>query len=134
MNINTSNGTIMTSIHMIWNLINKEASEISPSLLDSTNLTLLAHSAMCHGISKWIMRSHISRYGKSDPIRMTRTERTEILPELTPEIIDLKFTRTENDPYRTKLDPNSFLPKLFFFSKKAYYTKNQSIRTENDQS
>ena len=47
------------------------------------------------------------RLGKSDPTRMIRTERTKILPELTPEIIDLKFTRTKNDLYRTQLDPKS---------------------------
>jgi len=39
-----------------------------------------------------------------DPIRMTRPKQTEILPELTPKIIDLKFTRTEKDPYRIEHD------------------------------
>jgi len=56
---------------------------------------------------------------------MTRTERTEILPEPRPEISDLKFTRTENDPYWTELNPNFFFPKSFFFSRKVYWTKNQ---------
>ena len=36
------------------------------------------------------------RPGKGDPIRMAQVERIEILLKLTPEIIDLKFTRTEN--------------------------------------
>jgi len=50
---------------------------------------------------------------------MTRTERTEILPELTPKIIDLKLARTENDPYRTKLDPNIFFLNHFSFHEKS---------------
>ena len=40
-----------------------------------------------------------------DLAKVTRTEQTEILSKLTPEIIDLKFTQTENDPYRN--EPNS---------------------------
>ena len=55
------------------------------------------------------------RPGKIDPTRVTRTERTEILPKLTPEIIDLKFTRTENDLYRTELNPNIFFLNHFSF-------------------
>jgi len=39
---------------------------------------------------------------------------TEILPDLTPEIIDLKFIRTENDPFRTEFDPNIFFLIIFF--------------------
>jgi len=55
------------------------------------------------------------RLDKSDSTQMTRTE---ILPELTSEIIDLKFTWTENDPYRTKLDPNIFYLNYFSFQEK----------------
>jgi len=50
---------------------------------------------------------------------MTPTERTEILPELTPKIIDLKFVRTENDPYRIKLNPNIFFLNHFSFQEKS---------------
>ena len=46
-----------------------------------------------------------------------------------PQIIDLKFTQTENDLYRTELEPNIFLLKSFFFSRKAYWTKNQLTRS-----
>ena len=64
-----------------------------------------------------------TRPGKSNPTRMIRTERIEILPELTPKMIALKFTRTENDPYRTELNPNIFCLNHFSFQKKAYWTK-----------
>jgi len=39
------------------------------------------------------------RPGKRNLTRMTQIKRTEFLPEFTPEIIDLKFTQTESDPY-----------------------------------
>ena len=47
---------------------------------------------------------HLVRPDKSDPIRIIRIKRTE----MTSEIIDLKFTRIENDPYWIDLDPNIF--------------------------
>ena len=56
----------------------------------------------------------IIRYDKSD---LTRIIRIEILSELTLELIDLKFSQTENDPYRTELDPNIFYI-INFLSKK----------------
>jgi len=56
--------------------------------------------------------------GKSDPTRMSRTKRTEILPELTPEIIDLKFTQTANDPYQTEVNLNIFYLNHFSFQEK----------------
>jgi len=57
---------------------------------------------------------------------MTRIERTEILSELTLEIIDLKFSQTKNDPYRIELDPNIFYLNHFSFQQKlkTYWTKN----------
>jgi len=72
--------------------------------------------------------------------KVTQTQRTEILFELTPEIIDLKLTRTENYMYRTEHDVNMFYLN-HFFSRKAYWTKNQltqnrlklkSTRTETE--
>jgi len=54
---------------------------------------------------------------------MTQTERTEILPKLRPKIIDLKFTRTENDPYRTELNPNIFFLNHFSFQEKSIEPK-----------
>jgi len=67
---------------------------------------------------------------------MTRTERTEILPKLTSEIIDLKFNGTENDPYRTELDLNIFYLNLIFLFKKSLLDQKsadpKSTRTEID--
>jgi len=63
------------------------------------------------------------RLGKSDPTRITWTERIEILPKLTPEIIDLKFTQIENDPYRTKLNANSFYLNQFSFQENLFWLK-----------
>ena len=49
---------------------------------------------------------------------MTRTKQSEILPELTPEIIDLKFTRAENGLYRIELDLNFVCLNHFSFREK----------------
>jgi len=54
---------------------------------------------------------------------MTRTQRTEILPELTPKIIDPKFTQTKNGSYWTELDLNIFYPNYFSFQKKLIRQK-----------
>jgi len=54
---------------------------------------------------------------------MIRTERTEIIPKLTLEIIVLKFTRTKNDPYWTELDPNIFYIHHFSFQEKLIEPK-----------
>ena len=74
----------------------------------------------------------LSRSGKSDS---TRTEQTKILPELTSELIDLKFTRIENDPYRTELDLNIFCLNHFVFKKSLLDQKSaypKLIRAETD--
>jgi len=57
----------------------------------------------------------LCRPGKSDPIRMASTERTELRPEIN----DLRFTRTINDPYRCELNPNIFFLNHFFFQEKS---------------
>jgi len=54
---------------------------------------------------------------------MTQTERIEILLELRPEIIDPKFTPTENDSYRTELNPNIFFRNHFSFQEKSIEPK-----------
>jgi len=75
------------------------------------------------------------RPGKNNSTRMTRTERTEMLPELIPEIADLKFSRTENDPHRTKLDLNILYLNYFSFQEKLIGQKladPKLTRTEND--
>ena len=75
-----------------------------------------------------------ARPSKSDTIRMTSTKRTEILSKLIPEIIDLKFTRTENDPYQTELDLNIFAQIIFLFKKNLLDKKSadqKSTRIEN---
>ena len=51
---------------------------------------------------------------------MARIEWTEIQPE----IIDLKFTRTENDSYRTELNPNIFCLNYFSFQEKFIEPNN----------
>jgi len=75
----------------------------------------------------------IARPGKSDLIWMTCIERTEILTELTFEIIDLKFTRTKNNRYRTELDPNifclNFLFKKSLLDQKSIYPKFTRTKT-----
>jgi len=95
---------------------------VSPSSIILMNiLEFNSKSRSCFGLL---------RPNKSDPILMTRTKRTEILSELTPKIIDLNFTRAENDLCRTELNSNIFLLKSFFFSRKAYWTKNQLTRSQ----
>ena len=78
------NGTVTT-----WTLDTEASDHISYDLNLFTNMNVL-------------------RPDKSYPTGMTRNERTKILLELIPEIINLKFTRTENDPYGTELEPNIF--------------------------
>ena len=61
---------------------------------------------------------------------MIRTEQIEILFKLRPEIIDLKFTRTENDPYWTELNPNIFFLIHFSFQEKYIEPKINWPETE----
>jgi len=54
---------------------------------------------------------------------MTQTKQIEILPELTPEIINPKFIQTENDLYRTELDSNIFYLNHFSLQEKLIKPK-----------
>jgi len=58
-----------------------------------------------------------------DLAKVTPTEWTEMLPELTPETVNLKFIRTKHDLYWTELDPNVFYSNRFSFQEKLIGTK-----------
>jgi len=87
-------------------------------LLDYVNLCICPRVMLWCELVEPLLLPNLLSWFYVNLAKVTRTKRTKILLELTPEIINLKFTRTENDPYQTELDPNIFCLNYFSFQEK----------------